>query len=60
MALDPLHAMQFRPLPHPRSEPGAQPTGLLELTVTVRSIPLVTVAYGTRVARLARRTIARA
>jgi hypothetical protein len=28
-----------------------QPTGLLEVTVTVRSIPLVTAPYGTRVAR---------
>jgi hypothetical protein len=35
----------------------AQPTGLLEVTVTVRYIPLVTAAYGTRVARPARTTM---
>jgi hypothetical protein len=35
----------------------AQPTGLLELTVTIRWIPLVTAAYGTRVARPARKSM---
>jgi len=46
----------FGLLPHPRSGAGAQPTGLRELTVVVRWIPLVTAAYGTRVARPARTT----
>jgi hypothetical protein len=39
-----------------RSEPGAQPTGLLEVTVTDRCIPLVTAACGTRVVRPVRTT----
>jgi hypothetical protein len=58
-SLDPWHAMQFRLLPHPRSGAGAQPAGLLEVTVTVRWIPLVvvTVPYGTRVARPLRTTL---
>jgi hypothetical protein len=46
----------FGLLPHPRSGMCAQPTGLLELTVTDRYIPLVTAACGTRVARPARTT----
>jgi hypothetical protein len=46
----------FGLLPHPRSGTGAQRNGLLRVTVTVRWIPLVTAAYGTRVARLARTT----
>jgi hypothetical protein len=54
---DPLHAMQFRPSPPPRSETGTQPNGLLQVTVIVRWIPLVTAAYGTRVARPARTTM---
>jgi hypothetical protein len=37
----------------------AQPTGLREVTVIVRWIPLVTAAYGMRVARPARTTLAR-
>ena len=49
--------MQFRPPPHPRSEPRAQPIEVLEVTVVVRCIPLVTAAYGTRVARPARTTM---
>jgi hypothetical protein len=36
---------------------GAQPNGRLRVTVSVRWIPLVTAAYGTRVARLARTTM---
>ena len=44
----------FGLLPHPRSGPCAQPDRLLEVTVTDRWIPLVTAAYGTWVARLAR------
>jgi hypothetical protein len=53
---DPLHALQFRLLRHPRSAMCAQPTGLREVTVIVRWIPLVTAAYGMRVARPARTT----
>src|SRR5215216_2092341 len=45
----------FGLLPHPRSGTGAQPYGALEVTVTVRWIPLVTAAYGTLVAWPARR-----
>ena len=56
-SLDPLYAMQFRLLPHPRPGAGAQPAGLLEVTVTVRWIPLVTVPSGTRVARPLRTTL---
>jgi hypothetical protein len=48
----------FGPLPHPRSEACTQPTGLLEVTVVDRWIPLVTAAYGTQVARPARTTMA--
>jgi hypothetical protein len=44
-------------LPHPRSGAGTQPNGLLRVTVAVRWIPLVTAAYGTRVARKARTTM---
>jgi hypothetical protein len=44
-------------LPYPRSGAGAQPAGLLEVTVTVRSMPLVTAPYGTRVARPLRTTL---
>jgi hypothetical protein len=36
----------------------AQPTGLREVTVTDRYIPLVTAAYGTRVARPAKTMLA--
>jgi hypothetical protein len=39
-----------------RSGPCAQPNGLLRVTVTDRWIPLVTAAYGTRMARPARTT----
>jgi hypothetical protein len=49
--------MQFRPSPpHPRSEAGAKLNDLLRVTVSVHWIPLVTAAYGTRVARPARTT----
>jgi hypothetical protein len=44
-------------LPHRRSGAGAQPNRLIRVTVTVRWIPLVTAAYGTRVARSARTTM---
>jgi hypothetical protein len=47
----------FGLLPHPRSGAGTQTNGLLKVTVTVRCIPLVTAAYGTRVARTARTTM---
>jgi hypothetical protein len=46
----------FGLLPHPRSGMRAQANGLLEVTVTVRYIPLVPAAYGTRVARPTRTT----
>jgi hypothetical protein len=46
----------FGLLPHPRSEPYAQPDRPLRVTVTIRWIPLVTAACGTRVARPARTT----
>jgi hypothetical protein len=42
-----------------RSEPRAQPTGLLGVTVTVRWIPLVPAAYGMWMARPARTTMLR-
>jgi hypothetical protein len=47
----------FGLLPHPRSGMCAQPTGLLEVTVVVRWIPLETAAYGRWVARPARTTM---
>jgi hypothetical protein len=55
-AVTPCMPCSFGPLPHPRSEPGGQPNGLRGVTVTDRCIPLVTAAYGTRVARPARTT----
>ena len=55
--LTPCMPCSFRLLPHPRSEPRAQPIEVLEVTVVVRCIPLVTAAYGTRVARPARTTM---
>jgi hypothetical protein len=39
--------MQFRASSPHRSGTGAQPSGLLRVTVSVRWIPLVTAAYGT-------------
>jgi hypothetical protein len=54
--LTPCMPCSFGPLPHPRSAACTQPTGLLEVTVTVRWIPLVTAACGTWVARPARTT----
>jgi hypothetical protein len=56
-SLDPCMPCSFGLLPHPRSEPGAQPYSVLGVTVSVRRIPLVTAAYGTRVARPARTTM---
>jgi hypothetical protein len=47
----------FGLLPHPRSEAGTQSTGVPEVTVTIRCIPLVPAAYGTWVARPARTTM---
>jgi hypothetical protein len=55
--LTPCMPCSFGLLPHPRSEPCAQPDRPLEVTVTVRWIPLVPAASGTRVARPARTTI---
>ena len=46
----------FGLLPHPRSGTCAQSNDILEVTVTDRWIPLVTAAYGTRVARPGRTT----
>jgi hypothetical protein len=46
----------FALLPQHRSGACAQPTGLREVTVIDRSIPLVPAAYGTRVARPVRAT----
>ena len=54
--LTPCMPCSFGLLPHCRSGTGAQPNGLLRVTVTVRGIPLVTAAYGTRVARPVRTT----
>jgi hypothetical protein len=53
---DNLHAMQFRPPPPSQVRDVRQSNGLLELIVSVRWIPLMTAAYGTRVARPARTT----
>jgi hypothetical protein len=47
----------FGVLSDPRSGTRAQSNGLLEVTVTVRWIPLVTAVCGTRVARPARTTM---
>jgi hypothetical protein len=47
----PCMPCSFGLLPHPRSKTGAQPNGLLRVTVADRWIPLVTAAYGTWVAR---------
>jgi hypothetical protein len=57
--VDHLHAMQFPPPPQPQVRHVRPATGLREVTVTVRWIPLVTAAYGTRVARPARTTMLR-
>jgi hypothetical protein len=43
--------MQSRPPPPPQVRDGHPANGLLEVTVTDRYVPLVTAAYGTRVAR---------
>ena len=48
--------MQFRAASHARSEADAHPTGSVGVTVVDRYLPLVTAAYGTRVARPARTT----
>jgi hypothetical protein len=47
----------FAPSRRSRSGTGAQPIGLLEVTVTIRWLPLVTAAYGTQVARPTRTTM---
>jgi hypothetical protein len=46
----------FGLLPHPRSAACGLPSRLLEVTVTIRCIPLETAAYGTWVARPPRTT----
>ena len=48
----------FGLLPHPRSGTRVQSNDLLGVTVIVRWIPLVTAAYGTRVARPTRTHLA--
>ena len=58
-SLTPCSPCSFGLLPHRRSGAGAQPNGRLGVAVSVRWIPLVTAAYGTRVARPARTTPAR-
>jgi hypothetical protein len=55
--LTPCMPCSFGLLPRPRSGTCAQSNGLLQLTVTVRCIPLVTAPYGTRVPRPARTTM---
>ena len=55
--LTPCMPCRFGLLLRPRSDTCAQPNGRLRVTVTVRYLPLVTAAYGTRVARPARTTI---
>jgi hypothetical protein len=54
--LTPCMPCSFRLLAHSRSGMHAEPTGLVEVTVTVRWIPLVTAAYGMHVARPASAT----
>jgi hypothetical protein len=56
-ALTPCMPCSFGLLPNPRSMVGVQPDGPLEVTVTDRSIRLVTAACGTRMARAVRTTI---
>jgi hypothetical protein len=55
--MTPCMPCSFGLLPHPRSGMCALPIGLLELTVIIRWIPLVTAACGTRVARPAKTTM---
>jgi hypothetical protein len=52
--LTPCMPCSFGPPRSPRSETSAQANRPLGVTVTDRYVPLVTVAYGTSVARLAR------
>jgi hypothetical protein len=54
---DYLHAMQFRPPSPPEVRTPVPTHGLLGVTVTVRYIPLVPAASGTRMARAARTTM---
>jgi len=54
--LTPCMPCSFGLLCLPRSAACSQANGLLRVTVTVRWIPLLTAAYGTRVARPARTT----
>src|SRR5215218_3102120 len=49
--LTPCMPCSFGLLLRPRSEADAEPDGPLQVTVSVRYIPLVTAAYGTWVAR---------
>ena len=55
----PYMPCSFSLLPCPRSGTRRQPNGLLEVTVIVRWIPLVTAACGTWLARPAGTTIVR-
>jgi hypothetical protein len=54
--LTPCMPCSFGLLSHRTSGTGGQPNGFLQVTVADRYIPLVTAAYGTRVARPARTT----
>jgi hypothetical protein len=56
-ALTPCMPCSFRLLPNPRSGADAHDAEPVGVTVADRGIPLVTVAYGTRVARPARTTM---
>jgi hypothetical protein len=55
--LTPCMPCSFDFLPFPRSGAAAQPAGGLEVTVTVRWVPLVTATCGTWVARPPRTTM---
>jgi hypothetical protein len=55
-ALTTFMPCSFGLLPHPRSDASGSLSDLLRVTVVDRYVPLVTAAYGTRVARPARTT----
>jgi hypothetical protein len=48
---EPWHAMQFRPPPPPQVRDEYPANSLRGVTVTDRYVPMMTAAYGTRVAR---------
>jgi hypothetical protein len=55
--MTPCMPCSFGLLPYPRSGPCTLPNGAPGVTVTVRYVPLVTAACGTRVARTVRTTM---